>query len=52
MVVTKTSKEAAGKHKRNKDTKSPDEFLAGFASEDRITPVITIKKRVAFLSCK
>lgn len=35
-------KEAAGKHKRNKDTKSPDEFLAGFTSEDRITPVITI----------
>lgn len=35
-------KEAAGKHKRNKDTESADEFLSGFISEDKITPVITI----------
>ena len=35
-------KKAAGKHKRNKDTESADEFLSGFTSEDKITPVVTI----------
>lgn len=35
-------KEAARKHKRDKDTKNDDEFLSGYTIEDKLTPVITM----------
>ena len=35
-------KQAAKKHRRDKDTESEDEFLSGFTLVDKLTPVITI----------